>query len=1182
MRFRIIVPILVFLTVLPVHARQVASEELPFTEGATDLPIRFENVTLEDGLSQSTVYSITQDRKGFMWFGTEIGLNRYDGTRVERFMPDPFDSTSVHDTYIWEIAEDEDGYLWMSYEDGTIGRFDPNTGKSRNYYSSAVDSTKLHPSRSVFLDIDSKGRIWSTSLNGFQQLDPESGNVTHWGSHTGNGGDIGWVSSIMQEGDGDTFIVTGGDGVFRFDLQAGSLTNIFDVPSGATAATEDAHEPGIFWIGSLDDGIFRLDTFDDSWRQYDVTKSDADRAIQAVSDPNTKGIVWVGTVEGVVRMNVQTGAYQTYRSGSGSNAGGGELLSNAISTMYTDRTGILWASTGGFGVTRFDPTAMGFVKGEATPDNPNSMRGEVVWAIHPEGNGILWVAAFGSESSQPGWYLNRIDRNTGKVQFWRTQNESQPPLFTGRSGEVFFGTQTNADIPGMGGVVVYDERRQRLVPRYTVENGMLPNNNVRGMEETADGIHFVATRRGIARINPRTGDSQFWGIQEPRGVQVDNDVIWRLMLDSRGTVWAAMWGNLVYFPDGGITPVDFWDRPDAPDNPHRFLPRVMAEDANGVLWFGLSEDGAKSVIMRYDPSADEVTYYSYHKDDRTSWSGGSVSGIHPHPEDPNLIFFNSYGAGMSKLDVATGTFTHYGADDGLMDPAVYTGIWDADLTLWAPTNSGLYRFDPATETFRRFGMEYGLQSLEFNEGVLARTENNELFFGGVQGFNAFFPTQLRTNNVAPDVAITEFLLFNTKVSPGPDSPLTKSIVDTQDIVLRHDQDAPSFQFAALHYKRPEANRIRYRLEPEQTEWIDAEGRNEASYTNLKPGEYTFRVIAANSDGVWNADGASVHLTILSPWYSRWWAYILYVGMLAGLVVAVDRIQRRRVVLKEREATRERELAQAREIEKQHRALEQSHTELKATQAQLVEQEKLASLGSLTAGIAHEIKNPLNFVNNFAEVSSELAEELREAAASGDAEGMKGIIEDLLQNTAQITKHGKRADSIVRAMMQHARGGASEKEVINVNDFVGEYVGLAWHGMRARDHGFQAEVERTFSDDAGTILAQPQELGRVLVNLLNNAFQALLTAGTTDAIVNVATRRVGSSVEITISDNGPGIPVDIRSKIFEPFFTTKTTGEGTGLGLSLSYDIITKGHGGTMTVRESAQGGAEFVLTLPGA
>jgi len=267
-----------------------------------------------------------------MWFGTEIGLNRYDGTRIERFMPDPFDSTSVHDTYIWEIQEDDEGFLWMTYEDGSVGRFDPATGKSRIYASSATDSTKLDPSRSVHLAIDSEGRIWTTALNGFQQLDPESGTVTRWGTHSENGGAIGWTATVAQEGDGNTFLIVGNGGVFRFDLDAASLTSILEEAPQATSAIEDAHEPGVYWIGSFN-GIFRLDIIDDSWRHYDVTKSDADRAIQSAPDPNTPGIVWVGTDEGVVRLNAESGAYQTYRSGGGSSARGGELLSNAIGTM---------------------------------------------------------------------------------------------------------------------------------------------------------------------------------------------------------------------------------------------------------------------------------------------------------------------------------------------------------------------------------------------------------------------------------------------------------------------------------------------------------------------------------------------------------------------------------------------------------------------------------------------------------------------------------------------------------------------------------------------------------------------------------------------------------------------------------------------------------------------------------
>jgi signal transduction histidine kinase len=258
--------------------------------------------------------------------------------------------------------------------------------------------------------------------------------------------------------------------------------------------------------------------------------------------------------------------------------------------------------------------------------------------------------------------------------------------------------------------------------------------------------------------------------------------------------------------------------------------------------------------------------------------------------------------------------------------------------------------------------------------------------------------------------------------------------------------------------------------------------------------------------------------------------------------------------------------------------EKALSDLQSTQKQLVEQEKLASLGSLTAGIAHEIKNPLNFVNNFAEVSVEMAEELRDAIKADRIEEAIEIIGELMENATQIAKHGKRADSIVRSMMQHARGGASDMETIHVNDFLEEYANLAWHGMRARDHGFQAEVKRDFDPEAGSLQVMPQELGRVVLNLLNNAFDAVKTQD--DGFVTIASRRTDDAITIEVSDNGPGIPEAIRQKIFEPFFTTKATGEGTGLGLSLSYDIVTKGHNGTMTVGTSDDDGALFTITIP--
>ncbi len=263
-----------------------------------------------------------------------------------------------------------------------------------------------------------------------------------------------------------------------------------------------------------------------------------------------------------------------------------------------------------------------------------------------------------------------------------------------------------------------------------------------------------------------------------------------------------------------------------------------------------------------------------------------------------------------------------------------------------------------------------------------------------------------------------------------------------------------------------------------------------------------------------------------------------------------------------------------------REVEAAYDELKTAQARLIQAEKMASLGQLTAGIAHEIKNPLNFVNNFAELNGELADELFEMAAEDPTlkvEDVRDLLEDLKANALRIQQQGQRADGIVRAMMQHARGGSGERERVDLNTFVDEYVNLAYHGARAAHPDTSVRLERTCDPDAGTVELVPQDIGRVLINLLGNAFDAVRDRS---GVVRVVTRRNGDRVVIRVEDNGPGIPPEIQDKIFEPFFTTKPTGSGTGLGLSLSFDIITGGHGGSLTVDSTPGHGAAFVVTLP--
>ncbi|MDX1333921.1 MAG: ATP-binding protein, partial [Robiginitalea sp.] len=273
-----------------------------------------------------------------------------------------------------------------------------------------------------------------------------------------------------------------------------------------------------------------------------------------------------------------------------------------------------------------------------------------------------------------------------------------------------------------------------------------------------------------------------------------------------------------------------------------------------------------------------------------------------------------------------------------------------------------------------------------------------------------------------------------------------------------------------------------------------------------------------------------------------------------------------------------------EVKNRTAELKTSLESLKAAQAQLIHAEKMASLGELTAGIAHEIQNPLNFVNNFSEVSRELIDEMKEELKNGDYEEVTAIAEDLKQNLGKINHHGNRAGNIVKGMLQHSRGSDGKKEPTDLNALADEYLRLAYHGLRAKDKSFNAVMETDFDESIGKVEVVPQDIGRVILNLVTNAFHAVSERKSKEPegyepTVWVATRKTNDGVELAVRDNGGGIPDKIKEKIFQPFFTTKPTGEGTGLGLSMSYDIVTKGHGGDIQVRSEPGAGSEFTIIL---
>jgi signal transduction histidine kinase len=408
---------------------------------------------------------------------------------------------------------------------------------------------------------------------------------------------------------------------------------------------------------------------------------------------------------------------------------------------------------------------------------------------------------------------------------------------------------------------------------------------------------------------------------------------------------------------------------------------------------------------------------------------------------------------------------------------------------------------------------------------------------------------------------------------------------SDEIRLNYDQNTFSIDFFAFDYKHPGEIDYVFMLENYDDTWRYNGNRTRVDLLKIPPGHYRFRVKAVNGNGTWSEK--AIPVIISPPWWRTWVAYtafaVLFTVAIWGFIYYRSRrLRRENKLLEQKVSTRTLQLQQ----EKQN--VEAALSDLKSAQAQLIQSEKMASLGELTAGIAHEIQNPLNFVNNFSEVSNELIGEMKQELTTGNAQRANEIADDLKQNLEKINHHGKRADAIVKGMLQHSQKSSGHREPTDINALCEEYLRLSYHGFRAKDNSFNATIKTDFDNSMGKINIVRQDIGRVLLNLYNNAFYSVSekrkqSVQGYEPAVTISTASIqpasgGRGIQIKVIDNGGGIPATIVDKIFQPFFTTKPAGQGTGLGLSLAYDIV-KAHGGDIRVESKEHEGTVFTIIL---
>ena len=1079
-------------------------------------------------------------------------------------------------SYVYSILEDQSGNMWFGTNGGGVSKYD---GESFRHFTEKEGLSN----NSVWSILeDQSGNLWFGTLGGgVSKYDGES--FTHFTEKEGLSNNR--VLSLLEDQSGNLWFGTEVGGVSKYDGENFTHYTEKEGLSNNSVFSIVEDQSGNLWFGTNGGGVSKYDG--ESFTHFTEKEGLSNNSVWSIFEDQS-GNLWFGTWDGGVnKYDGDSFRHFTVKEG---------LSDNNVLSIVEDQSGNLWFGTFGGGVSTYDGESFTHFTENKGLSNNN------VFSIVEDQSGNLWFGTIGGG-------VSTYDRESF-THFTEKEGLSSNTVLSileDKGGNLWFATLD-------GGVSTYDGESFR---HFTESEG-LSNNSVRSIvEDQSENLWFGTFGGGVSKYD---GES-FTHFTEKEGLS--SNTVLSILEDKSGNLWFGTNGGGItkYDPavsgtsSGGFT--HFTDKEGLSNN----TVLSILEDQSGNLWFGTFGGG----VSKYDGES------FIHFTEREGLSNNIVRSL---LEDENgNLWFGTLGGGVSKYDGES--FTHFSEKEGLSNNRVLSILEGKSNNTWLGTERGLILIEawhepvegskngvsvpPAqkvTPTVRVFGKQDGLKGLHFFANSAFLDSKNRAWWGTVDGLSmldldtfqmsqnppVIYLRQLDVNEEFIDYRnISESLGKNIQfsgVEPFTNYPL--------NLELPYNKNHLTFHFAAIEWSAPHKIQYSYRMLGLNNNWSTPSHEAKADYRSLSYGNYTFQIRAIGESGEWSEPFEYI-FTIRPPLWYTWWAYLMYGFLLLVLIRRGHKFQKARTIRKERERSQQKELEQAKEIEQAYNNLEVAHERLKSAQNQLVQQEKLASLGQLTAGIAHEIKNPLNFVNNFSEVSMEMIdealEELGKTSQDDHTAETAAILADIKSNMAKVHEHGSRADGIVKSMLQHSRGGGGKMEPTPINPHIKDYVNLAFHGMRASKKSIDVDIDFQFDEAVGEVPLIVEDFSRVILNLCNNAFHAMRErgkvergelkvereklkvergeAGAYSPKLTVRTKSANGHILVEIEDNGPGIPDDIKDKILQPFFTTKKGMAGTGLGLSITNDII-KAHGGMLEICSDEKAGTCCVIQLPSA
>jgi PAS domain S-box-containing protein len=793
--------------------------------------IKFDHISIEDGLSQSSVNCILKDRRGLMWFGTQDGLNRYDGYKFKIYRHQPDNSNSISDSHINCFYEDRKGVLWVGTREG-LDHFDREKEIFIRYKKDQPPPFKLSDNEIVAIGEDREGVLWiGTFAGGINKFDLKKNHFV----------------------------------VFQHDIYDSTTLNSNRI------STLYIDSSDVLWIGTQDVGLDRFDRKNGKFFHYIHNASDpnslSNNYVTAIA-ADRQGELWIGTKMGLNQLDPKTNTFIHYKHMPNDP---GSISNNEINCIYPVHDGGLLVGTEE-GLNEFNPGNKTFSRWKNDPLDPDSLSNNVILAIYQDPAHILWIGTNGGGFNK---YAPSKDRfahyqfNPHRASRGLSSNMVYA-ICEDRAGIVWLGTNK--------GLNRFDPANNQFTS-YKSEPGnsrSLGNDYVFSIYEDRAGVLWVGTwGGGLNKFDRETGTFTHYLSNPGEEQSLSSNIVLAIYEDRRGGMWIGTEGSGINkFDREKQTFLQYRTVEEDPTTISSNYINSICEDPSDALWIG-----TKYGLDKFDWHTGKFIRYTVNANESNSLAHNEVNVIVPGSQ--GILWIGTSG-GLDKFDPKTNQFSHYGEADGLPNDVICGMLEDGQGNLWISTNKGLSKFDPRQGAFRNYGTKDGLQSSEFNVGAFCKIGKSKMAFGGINGFNLFHPENIKDNLTIPPIIITELRVFNQSTGEMTDFPLGKSIMDTTDINLSYRVQVISFEFAALDYTSPPGNRYAYKMEGLDRDWIDAGARRAASYTSLPPGDYIFRVKGTNSDGVWNETGTMLQLHIMPPFWQTWW----FRGLLALMLVVL--------------------------------------------------------------------------------------------------------------------------------------------------------------------------------------------------------------------------------------------------------------------------------------------------------